>query len=75
MEIALYVRVSTSRQQQTQTIEQQLSRLRVKVAAQPEWHLAEEHVYRDDGHSGASPNRSGLDHLRDHAALGALSWF
>jgi site-specific DNA recombinase len=72
MEIALYVRVSTSRQQQTQTIEQQLSRLRVKVAAQPEWHLAEEHVYRDDGYSGASLNRSGLDHLRDHAALGAF---
>jgi DNA invertase Pin-like site-specific DNA recombinase len=30
MEIALYVRVSTSRQQQTQTIEQQLNRLRAK---------------------------------------------
>ena len=72
MEIALYVRVSTSRQQQTQTIEQQLNRLRAKVAAEPDWHLAEEHVYRDDGYSGASLNRPGLDHLRDHAALGAF---
>jgi len=72
MEIALYVRVSTSRQQQTQTIEQQLDRLRAKVAAEPDWHLAEEHVYRDDGYSGASLNRPGLDRLRDHAALGAL---
>ncbi len=73
MEIALYVRVSTRRQQQTQTIEQQLDRLRAKVAAEPEWHLAEEHVYRDDGYSGASLNRPGLDRLRDHAALGAFA--
>ena len=72
MEIALYVRVSTSRQQQTQTIEQQLSRLRAEVATRPDWHLAAEHIYRDDGYSGASLNRPGLDHLRDHAALGAF---
>lgn len=72
MAIALYVRVSTSRQQQTQTIEQQLNRLRAKVAVETDWHLAEEHVYRDDGYSGASLNRPGLDHLRDHAALGAF---
>ena len=72
MEIALYVRVSTSRQQQTQTIEQQLSRLRAQVATRPDWCLAEEHIYRDDGYSGASLNRPGLDHLRDHAALGAF---
>ena len=72
MEIALYVRVSTSRQQQTQTIEQQLDRLRAKVAAEPDWHLTDEHVYRDDGYSGASLNRPGLDRLRDHVALGAL---
>ncbi len=72
MEIALYVRVSTSRQQQAQTIEQQLSRLHAQAATQPDWHLAEEHVYRDDGYSGASLNRPGLDRLRDHAALGAF---
>lgn len=49
MEIALYVRVSTSRQQQAQTIEMQLERLRAHVAQHPEWHLADEHIYRDDG--------------------------
>ena len=54
MEVALYVRVSTTRQQQTQTIEQQLARLREYVATQPDWHLAEEHIYRDDGYSGGS---------------------
>jgi DNA invertase Pin-like site-specific DNA recombinase len=49
MEVALYVRVSTPRQQQTQTMEHQLARLRAPVATQPDWHLAEEHIYRDDG--------------------------
>jgi site-specific DNA recombinase len=69
MEVALYVRVSTTRQQQTQTIEQQLAQLREYVVTQPEWHLAEEHIYRDDGYSGAKLNRPGLDRLRDRAAL------
>ena len=32
MEIALYVRVSTNRQQQKQTIEQQIERLKARVA-------------------------------------------
>lgn len=72
MEVALYVRVSTSRQQQTQTIEQQLVRLRAHVAAQPAWHLAEEHIYRDDGYSGGKLNRPGLDRLRDRAAFAAF---
>ena len=69
MEVALYVRVSTTRQQQTQTIEQQLVRLREHLAPHPDWHLAEEHIYRDDGYSGAKLNRPGLDRLRDHAAM------
>jgi site-specific DNA recombinase len=69
MEVALYVRVSTTRQQQTQTIEQQLIRLREPLATRPDWHLAEEHIDRDDGYSGAKLNRPGLDRLRDRAAL------
>ena len=60
MEVALYVRVSTSRQHQQQTIEQQLSRLRDHVATRPDWHVAEEHIYRDDGYSGATLKRPGL---------------
>jgi site-specific DNA recombinase len=72
MEVALYVRVSTTRQQQTQTIEQQLARLRAHVTTQPDWHLAEEHIYRDDGYSAAKLNRPGLDRLRDRAALAAF---
>src|SRR3989440_8809050 len=72
MEGALYVRVSTNRQQQQQTIEQQLARLREHIAVQPDWHLADDHIYRDDGYSGAKLNRPGLDRLRDRAALGAF---
>ena len=72
MEIALHVRVSTNRQQQAQTIEQQLERLHTNVAAHPDWHLAEEHIYRDDGYSGAKLNRPGLDRLRDRAAMAAF---
>ena len=73
MEVALYVRVSTSRQHQQQTIEQQLSRLRDHVATRPDWHVAEEHIYRDDGYSGATLKRPGLDRLRDRAALAAVA--
>ncbi len=53
MKVALYVRVSTSRQQQSHTIEQQIERLKTHLADQPDWHWREEHTYRDDGYSGA----------------------
>ena len=72
MRIALYARVSTSRQQQTHTIDQQLARLRAYVTTQPDWSLAEEHIFCDDGQSGAKLKRPGLDHLRDQAAQAAF---
>src|SRR2546421_12193794 len=72
MRIALYARVSTSRQQQPHTIDQQLTRLRAYVTTQPNWSLSEEHLFCDDGYSGAKLKRPGLDHLRDQAALGAF---
>jgi site-specific DNA recombinase len=72
MEIALYGRVSTTRHQQAQTSEQQLERLHPDGAAHPDWQLAAEHIYRDDGYSGAKLNRPGLDRLRDRAAMAAL---
>ena len=72
MEGALYARVSTTRQQQHQTIEQQLSRLRAYVATHPDWSVADEHIYRDDGYSGATLKRPGLDRLRDRVAMAAV---
>jgi site-specific DNA recombinase len=71
MRIGVYARVSTSRQAQAQTIEQQLERLRAAVRERG-WVLDAEHVYRDDGYSGATLSRPGLDRLRDHAALADL---
>ena len=68
MKVALYTRVSTTRQQQAQTIEQQLERLQAHVAAQG-WQLAAEHIFRDEGYSGTRLNRPGLDQLRDRAAM------
>jgi len=72
MRVAFYARVSTDRQQQTQTIEQQVSQLRAYAAAQPGWVVLEEHIFRDDGYSGAKLNRPALDALRDQAARAAF---
>lgn len=68
MRVAIYARVSTQRQAQAQTIDQQISRLRAHVEAQG-WNLEPEHIYVDEGYSGAKLNRPGLDSLRDSAAL------
>jgi hypothetical protein len=68
MKVAIYARVSTLRQHQSQTIEQQLDRLQAHIAAQG-WELAPEHIFRDDGYSGAKLTRPGLEHLREQAAL------
>jgi site-specific DNA recombinase len=71
MQVAAYARVSTQRQAQAQTTEQQLDRLRAYAQAQG-WSLAPEHVFRDDGCSGATLKRPGLDRLRDLAANARL---
>ena len=67
MRVAIYARVSTQRQVLDQTIEQQLDRLMNHVKQQ-EWELLQQNIFRDDGYSGASLNRPGLDQLRDRAA-------
>jgi len=63
MSIAVYVRVSTRRPAWAQTIEQQLARLRAHIQARG-WELRDEDIFRDDGYSGATLNRPGLDRLR-----------
>ena len=61
---AIYVRVSTDRQMLAQTIDQQIERLRVHLQSQGQDLLAD-HIFRDDGYSGATLNRPGLDRMRD----------
>src|SRR5215208_5669155 len=67
--VALYARVSTERQAESQTIEQQLERLHA-YAAQQAWPIGPEQTYRDDGVSGARLDRPALDRLRDAVARG-----
>jgi site-specific DNA recombinase len=62
--VAAYVRVSTTRQVQQQTLEQQLERL-TAYAHDQGWSLAGENIVRDDGDSGTGLARPGLDRLRD----------
>ena len=71
MQVAVYVRVSTQNQAQQQTIEQQLERLRTHIEAE-NWDLPDQYIFRDDGYSGATLNRPGLDRLRDLAASAAF---
>jgi site-specific DNA recombinase len=71
MQVAAYARVSTQRQAQAQTTEQQLERLHAFAHAQG-WELPPQRVFRDDGYSGATLKRPGLDQLRDVAASVSL---
>ncbi|MBE9141475.1 recombinase family protein [Nodosilinea sp. LEGE 07088] len=68
MSTAMYVRVSTQQQSQTQTIEQQLERLQHYAKTQ-NWEIQPEQIFRDDGYSGARLKRPGLDQLRDEVAM------
>jgi site-specific DNA recombinase len=69
--VVAYARVSTDRQAEGQTIEQQVERL-VAYAAEHGWTLPPGQVYRDEGHSGARLDRPALDRLRDAAANGLV---
>lgn len=71
MNAAVYARVSGSRQEQEQTIDSQLDALRAFVRQQG-WNLEEQHVYTDNGVSGARLDRPGLDLLRDAASDGRI---
>lgn len=70
-QVAVYVRVSTLNQVQDQTIEQQLQRLQAHIATQG-WNLQDEHIFRDEGRSGATLDRPGLDKLRDVVRWGEV---
>src|SRR5918999_4147446 len=71
MRIGIYARVSTQRQAQADGLTQQLERLQAH-ALQQGWDVAAEHIFRDDGYSGASLTRPGLERLRDQVAMRQL---
>ena len=68
---AIYARVSSARQKKDQTIGSQTAALRGH-AAQNRLDVPEEWVFEDEGHSGATLVRPGLEALRDLAAQGCL---
>ena len=67
MRRAVYTRVSTQRQAQMQTIEQQLERLQAHFQLHG-WEWRDDLVFRDDGYTGTTLKRPGLDRLREQAA-------
>ncbi len=69
MRTAIYVRVSTVTHPQQHTIEEQINRLRACLLARGQA-VADEHIFRDEGRSGATLNRPALDRLRDQVRLG-----
>jgi site-specific DNA recombinase len=69
MNVAAYARVSTQRQAEEQTITQQIDRLHARAQAES-WTLTPDHLYCDDGYSGARIDRPALDRLRDAVARG-----
>jgi len=71
MRAAIYARVSTGRQERDQTIDGQLTALR-QWATEQGYELRPEHVFTDEGYSGARLDRPGLDRLRDAAREGEL---
>ena len=71
LRIAVYARVSGEQRADESTIASQLAVLEARVAADS-LALLPEHRFIDDGYSGATLVRPGLERLRDLAASGAL---
>jgi len=69
--IALYARVSSKRQNQARTIETQIAALR-DYSEKHAYVVDEELIFLDDGVSGATLERPGLDALRDRALKGDI---
>jgi site-specific DNA recombinase len=68
---AIYARVSSDRQKEDKTIASQTTRLREYAQTQgytvpPDW------VFEDEGYSGATPARPGLERLRDLVGAGQV---
>ena len=68
---AIYARVSSEQQAEAHTIQSQLAALRARVAAAG-LPLPPEREFIDEGYSGSTLVRPGLERLRDVAALGGV---
>ena|SRR5437773_1963685 len=68
---AIYARVSSDRQKENQTIASQTAALK-EYAESHGYLVPAEWVFEDDGYSGASLIRPGLEAMRDLAAQGQI---
>ena len=68
---ALYARVSSPKQQLNENIASQIAALQ-QYAQQHDYHISPQHIYKDDGYSGARLDRPALDRLRDSVAQGEV---
>ena len=68
---ALYARVSSARQRLNENIASQIAAIE-QYAQQHDYHISPQHVYKDDGYSGARLDRPALDRLRDAVAQGEV---
>lgn len=68
---AIYARVSSDQQKDEKTIASQTMAL-VEFARQEGYQVPEEWIFEDEGYSGASLVRPGLERIRDLAAEGEL---
>lgn len=68
---ALYARVSSAKQQLNENIASQVAAIE-EYARQHDYQISPQHVYKDDGFSGARLDRPALDRLRDAVAQGEV---
>jgi site-specific DNA recombinase len=68
---ALYARVSSAKQQLNETIVSQIAAIE-EYARQNDFQISPQHIYKDDGFSGARLDRPALDRLRDAVAQGEV---
>src|SRR6266566_1569228 len=68
---AIYARVSSDKQREENTIASQTAAL-VAFACEQQFEVPREWVFEDDGYSGASLIRPGLERVRDLAAEGLI---
>jgi len=68
---AIYARVSSERQKEEQTIASQRAAL-IEYSRQNEYTVPDEWIFQDEGYSGATLIRPGLEQLRDLAAEGQI---
>jgi len=68
---AIYARVSSDQQREANTIASQTALL-IEFAGANDLEVPKEWVFEDDGYSGASLERPGLERVRDLAAEGQI---